>query len=94
MVLQSSGSKHGEKASARGSILSTSASYRGRRRWGGELSNLASAPTSCVILGKSFNLLELQFLHQLNENNILQPRGLNQKNVPEAIGPYIRSLYT
>lgn len=43
--------------------------------------NLASAPTSCVILGKSFNLLSFQFLHQLNENNILQPRGLNQKNV-------------
>lgn len=61
---------------------------------GGGLSNLASAPTSCVILGKSFNLLELQFLHQLNENNILQLRGLNQKNVPKAIGPYTRSLYT
>ena len=72
MVPQSSGSKHSEKASARGSILSTSVSYQGRPRWGREVSNLASAPTSCVILGKSFNLLELQFLHQLNENNILR----------------------
>lgn len=82
MVPQSSGGKHSEKASARGSFLSTSASCRGSPRRGGEVSNLASAPASCVILGKSFNLLELQFLHQLNENNILQPRGLNQKNVP------------
>ena len=66
------------------------------------MSNLASAPTSCVILSKSFNLLELQFLHQLNENNIsprkearLDRRAMEKSDSDEKIYlPTVTSWYT
>lgn len=48
---------------------------------------------SRVILGKLFNLSELQFLYQQNSNNTSQVERIKSGNVSKVISPYNALLY-
>ena len=84
VLLQSSGSKYTKAFEGLNSLVSVD---------GVQILPLSDPLLSRVILGKLFNLSELQFLHQQNENNALQAERIKSGNVSKVISPYNAPLY-